>query len=315
MLISSEQKKKCLETFNKIKLYLERRELNELENYMQNLNENKIIKEFNKKIIYNQKINYPKGQLENSKDRLTFLNNIITNHNNKEYNPIKNFMQNFKMKGKLIQEKRNREREKKLNFLRYRELKKEKNQLNQTVRIIREKNRQDTQKNKNQSYLDKSTIILENINQKTPQEERIEYINFKDGEIEENMDIIKSGLYKLPKYNKAIIFKFNVDFNNPIKNKVFDLIDSVGDLLLHINIRKNETSIVLNSQIDNIWGKEIRIKRVLENIHTFKILVKNDFYKILDNDDIVTFFIRRKNTNVCYISFNDVVKEFMYKVM
>ena len=328
------KKHERMKILQQVKIYIRREEFNHLSIYLETIkfNRQNIKKNNQDKIKYiNDKLPKNKGQLENSKDRMTFLQKVVTTQSN-GYNPVKNFMQKFRMQSRLINDKRKKEREQRLKFLKNRERTRERSQLIKTAdrlnkaKIQREKSRLDklkrdqikkkkphVQKNPLQEF-NKETMLEILTNNKTATEERLNMITLTDGKITKNQDFIKAGSYDLPNYDKAIIFKFNMNFNNIIKDKVIELVDNDGDLLLHINIRNNNL-IVINSQINDKWGKEISIKRVMKQEHTIKILSKNDYFKILDNDKVITFFIQRKNSKARYLMLNDNIKDFIFKTM
>ena len=101
-----------LKVFQQIQVYIKRRDFEKLSDFSKkNVNPNKnMIKESNNKIPYKKVKKITSGQLENCKDRLSFLNKLITNQTN-GYDPVKNFMQKYRMKNKVVQERRSRERQ------------------------------------------------------------------------------------------------------------------------------------------------------------------------------------------------------------
>ena len=317
-----------MKVFQQIQVYIKRGDFDKLSEFCKknaNPDEN-MNKEFQEEIKYKKTKSIPTSQLENSKDRLVFLNKLITTQTN-GYDPVKNFMQKYRMKNTVVQQRRSRERELRLKFLKTKEVKQKQNKLMNTVdRInrakqrqdkidearLRIKNRDDENKKKKTDFHTAETheIVKE---EKNSQVKRIEDIGFKDGDITENVDFLCAGMYELPKYDRAIVFKFMLNLNN-LNDKVIDLIDNDGDLLLHINVRKN-SMLVLNSNIDNIWGKEICLERVLEGKIEFKILVKSDYYKLLLNDQVITFFIQRKKSKINFFNINDDAKNFVFKIM
>jgi hypothetical protein len=338
-LFDENRKVQRLKVFNQIQLYIRRNELNELQDYLKkegHIHENTFERNFDgKKKHKGSNISNSEGLLENTKDRLHFLNKIVTSQAH-GYNPVKNFMQKFRAQSKIIQERRNHERDIRIKFLKNKDNKKQKSQLAETAdrlnkaRVAREKARiqrlerekkkvqkKKVESKKNQGPVGTSEVVINQIieNTKTHQELRIENINFKDGKINSNRDVLSNGFYELPEYNKAMIFKFTMNFENAVKDKVVDLVDNVGDLLLHINIRKDHDLIVLNSQIKDKWGKEIKIKRKIYKEQIVKILIKGDYYKVLINEEIISFFIQRKKSKVNYININDDIKDFLFKVM
>lgn len=288
--------------------------------------------EFNDKVEYKQsEIKIKSSQLENSKDRLSFLNKLVTSQTSGN-NLIKNFMEQFRKDCKIVENRRSKEREQRLMFL------KSNRQNNSLLETAHKLNREQKRKIQEQKRFERKNIaqlkkqqlqkkilpeivkkpieILATITKKkSSQEERLDNISFKDGNINSNCELLEAGFYELIDYNKAIIFKFTINFDTFIKDKVIDLIDQDGDLLLHINIRNNEKTIVFNTNINNIWGKENKIKREMQGSHTLKILTKNDFFKILDNDQIISFFSQRKYSKIKYLNINDNVKDFIFKVM
>ena len=208
----------------------------------------------------------------------------------------------YRMKNKVVQQRRSRERELRLKYLKTKELKRDRSKLiNSATRLNKEKLRQ-LEKNK----LEKKKELVKNIvekqeivkKEKSSKIKRIDDIAFKDGDITENKDYLSAGMYELAKYDKAIIFKFMLNFENRL-DKAIDLIDDEGDLLLHINLRENKT-IILNSNINNGWGSEIKVEKVLEGQMEFKILVKSDYYKLLLNNKVLSFFIQRKSSKISY---------------
>ena len=154
------------------------------------------------------------------------------------------------------------------------------------------------------------------INEKVQRENLIK--QFDPQPIEFNTEI-NPGMYTLPEFNKAIIFKFLTNFGPSgellKRNKVIDLIDDDGDLLLHLNFR-DQGKIIMNSHIDNSWGKEETINKEIhgDNV-SLKILSKNDYFKILYDDKIIGFFVHRKNSKIKYINLNEGVRNFAHKVM
>lgn len=318
----SNKKIESLKIFQQIQIYIKRMDLDKLKEYMEKNVKSTTIKNSEDKIEYKNSKKIETGQLENSKDRLLFLNKLITSQSN-GYDPVKNYMQQYRMKNKVIQERKARERNLRLQFLKTKELKREKSKLISTAnRLNRAKEiRQQEKIRRNMKEEEKKKEPVENTVikfekkkiEKTGKEKRKDNITYKDGDITDNCDILLGGMYELPEYSKAMVFKFNVNFNNDL-NKVVDLIDIEGDLLLHMDIRDNKL-IVLNSHIDNKWGKEIRVERVMEGEHEIKILVKNDFYKILDNNQVISFFVQRKNENIKFLNINVDVKKFVYKIM
>ena len=323
------EKSMRLKIFKDIQILLKNNKLNELfDYYVKKINENNknLIKNFDGKIHYEKKPNINNELLENSKDRLTFLNDIVTSQAS-GYNPIKNYMENFRVKSKIISEKRRKEREQKLRFLKARQLRLEKNNLQPTAerlnraRIEREKAKQERIKRKQEKKKnfnpEKTTEIISIDNfdiKKSDQDERIDNIILKTGDINGDKKLVEAGFYELPEYEKALIFKFDINFNNEIRNKVFDLIDKDGDLLMHLNIREDKL-IIINSQIDNKWGKEVRLKQEFKEIKTFKILIRNDYYKVMENDNVITFFIQRKKSKSKFFSLNDNINNFVFKTM
>lgn len=328
------KKKERLKILQQVQIYIRREEYNHLAIYLETIKFDikNIKKESDEKIEYTLSgLPKEKGNLENSKDRMTFLQKLVTSHSN-GYNPVKNFMEKFRMQSKLIASKRAKDREQRLKFLRNREITRERSQLIKTAerlnkaKLQREKSRIEKlkrdQSKKKKPFITKTqkqdfnaeTMLEILTNNKTATEERLTLISATDGKITKNMDFIKSGLYDMPNYDKAIIFKFKLNFNNIIRDKLIELVDYDGDLLLHLNIRNNNL-IVINSQIGDKWGKEISIKRTMEGEHEIKILSKNDYYKILDNNKVVTFFIQRKNSKAKYLIINDNIKDFVYKTM
>ena len=105
-----------------------------------------------------------------------------------------------------------------------------------------------------------------------------------------------------------------MDFDNVVKDKVIEVLDEKANILLHCNVRNNNT-IIVNSHINDRWDKEIRINKEFKGKHIIKILAKNDYFKILDNNKLVTFLLQKNISKSSYININDNVKEFIYKVM
>ena len=320
-----------LKVFQQIQVYIKRQEIIELRNYIKkySLKDDTLFKNKDLKIKYKKTKLPPRGQLENSKDRMGFLNHLITSQSN-GYNPVKNFLQKFRMQSKVIQERRQRERQQRLKYLKNKELKREKSKLLDTAdrltkaKLIREKAKRERElRNKNRKIEKKKTSheinieqVLEPINKNsTSQESRLENIALKDGLLNTNRDFLEAGFYEMPEYDKALIFKFKLGFKTMIKEKVIDLVDHSGDLLLHINIRNNNL-IILNTQINNTWGKELKIKNTITNDENeFKILVKEEYFKILMNEKIISFFVKRKKADVKYLNINDNIKKFVFKTM
>lgn len=332
-----------LKVFQQIQVYIKRRDFSKLSEFTKQnlLKDDNMHKEFTDKIEYNKPKRKSTGQLENSKDRLVFLNKLITSQTN-GYDPVKNFMQKYRMKNQVIQERRTRERTLRLKFLKSKEIKNSKNRLIATTnrlkarqqqqetdaqskkdRLIERRNRRNKMMNseKKKQPVKNSVVLREQVETeetiikqiKNSQLQRIEDISFKDGDITENTDFLPAGVYELPKYDRALIFKYQVNFNN-FSDKVIDLIDNEGDLLLHINMRDNK-SIILNSNINNIWGKEIRIEHTLEGKMDIKILAKSDFFKILLNNKVISFFIERKKSVISFVNINEDVRDFVFKIM
>ena len=53
----------------------------------------------------------------------------------------------------------------------------------------------------------------------------------------------------------------------------------------------------------------------MKSKHYIKILLKNDYYKILDNDSLISFFLQRKPGQISYFNINDQVKDFVFKTI
>lgn len=288
------QKNKRLKIFKQIKDYLKYEDLDQLTIFLKKnmIVDKNMIKNSDKKIEYtgnkdflgNIKRKIPIEDLENSKDRLTFLNQLVIMQVN-GYDPIQNFIQEYRMKSLIVQERRERERHKKFKFLLMKEGGVQRNLIT-TIPIKKNPVR--------------NIVKLQEIANKT-------------GDITKNVDFLYAGLYKLPIYSKAIVFKFSLNFFQNL-NKVIDLLDNDGDLLLHINFRENG-KIIMNSNIENMWGKEVIIDKKIEKSTIVKILSKNDYYKILCDEKIVTFYIQRKVSKINYISINDNIRDFVFKVI
>jgi len=297
--------------FQEIQVLIKREDFGKLSEFCkENVCIDEVHKNFDNILEYKKPLNkINRGQLENSKDRLLFLNQLITNKTD-EYDPIKNFIQKYRMKNKLVQDRLSRQRQQRLNFLKSKDARKAKSILALRANKIIENNILKKKLDDNKMII-KEEIIVKKV--KSSQVERMENISLKDGNINENTEFISSGMYELAEYNKAIIFKFTLNFNKS-NDKVIDLIDDLGDLLLHINIRENNR-IILNSNISDKWGNEIQIDGELVGKIELKILVKSDYYKLLMDDKIIRFFTRRKNTNIRYFSINEDIKNFIFKVM
>lgn len=322
------QKTQRLKVFQQIQYYLKRRDLDKLKDFVDKnmVNNKNIIKNSIEKLEYtsnrdflgNKKRKKEVDDLENSKDRLTFLNRLVTTQAN-GYDPIKNFMQKYRMQSKIVKERRMKEMEKRLKFLKIKEDKRSQNNLLARTRDIKATKRKVLLANKsNKNYsgpLKKKDFIqpIVKFPDKLNRELKLEEISYKEGDITENTDFLYAGMYKLPQYNKAIIFKFLLNFEKN-KNKVIDLLDNDGDLLLHINFRENG-KVILNSNIENMWGKEVIITKEIERNSIIKILSKNDYYKILCDEKILTFFIQRKVSKMSFLSINDNIRDFVFKIM
>ena len=335
--INESQKKERLKVIDQVRIYIKRYEYKPLQTYLNNINfDNKLIKNFNEKKTYIGDIHKsPRGQLENSKDRMTFLNKLITSQTN-GYNPIKKFMDRFNNQYQKLREQRSKERTNRLKYLRKRQLERHNNTEGKTpieintervnkARIHREK----LKKRKLEKALikkKKNNVINPNYGkqpgtefvkiskEKTTREERVERMLIKDGDINKNIEFLLSGFYKLPTYEKAMVFKFTMDFENVVKDKVIEILDDKGNLLIHCNIRSNNT-FVINNHIDDKWGNEIRITREMKGKHIIKILVKNEYFKISEDNKLISFLLHKNNTKSSFININDNVRNFIYKVM
>lgn len=335
---NEDRKVERMKVFKQIQVYIKRVDYEKLEEYCKKNNNSNVNmkKNFNDKIEYKKIEKIPKGQLENSKDRLQFLNKLITSQTN-GYDPVKNFMQAYRMKNKVIQERRSRERDLRLKFLRSKQIRKdrsnlvsnankvnrvrEQREIDRIKRDTRNRDKRDAilkkkkvswNSNDEPNFVEEQEIIVKQS--KSSRTQRKEDILYKDGYITDNTDFLSSGMYELPKYSRAIVFKFDINFNI-LNDKVVDLIDKEGDLLLHLNIRDNK-QIILNSNINDNWGKEIRgVEREFLDKMELKILVKSDYYKVLLDNKVVTFFIQRKKSNINFFSINEDVRNFVFKVM
>lgn len=318
------RKNQRIKVFQQIQVYIKRSDFQKLKEFYNknSLPDNNLLFKNSPttKIKYNKPPNIPRAQLENSKDRLVFLQKLITSQTN-GYDPIKNFMQTYRIKNKVVNQRRLRERELKLNFLKHKERKREKINLiknvnTERIRFANKKWRNDIRNPKNKkknTQLEWNIGSLRNIVPKNLKFERLKTIQEKNTDITENVDFMGCGMYRLPKYDRAIIFKFIINFDNT-NDKVIDLIDIEGDLLLHMNIRNNK-NIIFNSNIDNMWGKEIRVDKLLTEKAEIKILVKNNYFKVLVNNEILSFFTQRKESKINFLSININIEEFIFKIM
>ena len=78
---------------------------------------------------------------------------------------------------------------------------------------------------------------------------------------------------------------------------------------------RHVTGPYLNSNIEDEWGKEQKITKTIHGDCEIKILSKSNYYKVLWNNKILSFFVHRKNTNIKYLVLNESVKDFVFKVM
>ena len=323
----AKRKKERIETvFPQIRNLLRVGDLRGLQDYIDknSANDKLLIKDFDGKINYREKILVKRGQLENSKDRMEYLSQLITKQR-AGYDPIKNFMESYRIKSKIIEERKKHERELRLQVLKNREVKKlaakkmREEKLRKKLLAAHPNKNANVEKKKLGESLGKlSAITINNthvVNEKSERENLIE--KYKPQPIEFNTDI-NPGMYTLPEFNRAIVFKFLTNFGPSSellkRNKVIDLIDDDGDLLLHLNFRDGK--IIMNSHIDNCWGKE---ETIVKEIHgdnvSLKILSKNDYFKILYDEKIIGFFVHRKNSKIKYINLNEEIRNFAHKVM
>ena len=309
--------------FPEVKKLLQLGDLRGVQEYLESKsnNDKTLIKNFEGKIPYQNKPLSFRGQLENSKDRMDYLSRLITKQK-PGYDPIKNFMETYRVKSKIMEERKKHERELRLQVLRNREVKKmaakklREQKLRKKLLNAHPNTNAPVEKKKLDENFGKLTEITINntkvVNQKNQRENILEKSDLLP--IPLNVEV-QPGIYTLPDFNRAIIFKFITDFKSGTRNKVIDLISEDGDLLLHLNFR-DENKIILNTHIDNCWGKEeVIIKPIDGDNVSLKILSKNDYFKILYNDKIIGFFVQRKKQKIKYINFNEVVRNFAHNVM
>ena len=88
------------------------------------------------------------------------------------------------------------------------------------------------------------------------------------------------------------VVRFEADSHPPTTN----FVDSAGNILLHVNIRYSEQTLVLNSKLNDAWGTEERPSGFPFDAAKVEVVVRveKDGYRIIANSGIFSYFYRHR---------------------